>query len=148
MRHLVLPVLALASTLVSGCIVVDADDDRCYDCGTHTVVNYAPELIDGEAGCFYDDYEIDDIWYFEAVVDDRDGLGDVTAVWADVYDEYNGELIESFELYPTEYGDVWYSDWLGRTTWLDCFYPDYTVDLVVYDSYEDTDWITVVPYTY
>ncbi|MFK7931700.1 MAG: hypothetical protein AB8H79_26210, partial [Myxococcota bacterium] len=120
LRNLALPALAAITALTSGCIVVD-------DTGPNTrpapvVVNYAPEVWDGEAGCYYDGYERDDIWYFEAVVDDLDGLGDVTSVWADVYDEFDGTLVESFELYPTDDPEVWFSDWLGRTTYLDCGY--------------------------
>jgi len=150
-RTLVLPALALASTLVGGCIVVE-DDDRngCYDCGGGDVIvtNYAPEIWDADAGCYYDGYERDDIWYFEADVDDPDGLGDIQSVWADVYDEWDGTLVESFELYPTDQPGIYFSDWLGSTTWLDCGYPDYTVDIVVYDSFEDYDAVTLVPVAY
>ena len=147
LRPIALSVLAIATSFAGGCIVVDSDvDDRC--CDTPVIVNYAPEVLDGEAGCYYDSYERDDIWYFEGYVDDPDGIGDVIAVWADVYDEYDGSYVESFELFPTNDPYVWYSDWLGSTTWLDCFYPDDTVDIVVYDSFEDTDVLTLVPYTY
>lgn len=147
LRPIALSVLALATSFAGGCIVVDSDvDDRC--CDTPVVVNYAPEVYDGEAGCYYDRYERDDIWYFEAFVDDVDGIGDVISVWADVYDEYDGSYVESFELFPTNDPYVWYSDWLGSTTYLDCFYTNYTVDLVAYDSYEDTGVLTLVPYTY
>lgn len=144
LRNLALPALALATAFTSGCIVVD--DRGPATRGPDVVItNYAPEVWDGEAGCYYDAYERDDIWYFEAVVDDRDGLGDITAVWADVYDEWDGTLVESFELYPTNDPEVWFSDWLGRTTYLDCGYPDYTVDLVAYDTFEDNDVLTLVP---
>jgi hypothetical protein len=147
LRHLTVPALALASTFVGGCIVVDSDvHDPC--CDAPVIVNYAPEVYDGEAGCYYDRAYRDDIWYFEAFVDDPDGVYDVISVWADVYDEYDGSYVESFELFPTDDPYVWYSDWLGHSTWLDCYYRDYTVDLVAYDSYEDTDVLTLVPYTY
>lgn len=148
LRNLVMPALALATT---GCIVIEDDrNDGCFDCGGGDVVitNYAPEVYDGQAGCYWDGYERDDIWYFEAAVDDADGLGDIESVWADVYDEWDGTLVESFELYPTETPGVYFSDWLGSTTWLDCGYPDYTVDLVVYDHFQDSDAMTLVPDIY
>ena len=134
------PALAIAlATLATGCIVVD--DDR-----PGGVVNYAPEILDADAGCYWDSYYYDDIWYFEAAVDDLDGPRDVEAVWADVYDEWSGDLVESFELYPTNDPHIWFSDWLGSSTWLDCMYYDYTVDIVAYDSFDDSDWVTVIPY--
>lgn len=148
LRNLALPALALVTAATSGCIVIEDDGPRngCFDCGPDVVItNYAPEVWDGEAGCYYDGYERDDIWYFEAAVDDADGLGDIESVWADVYDEFDGSLVESFELYPTETPGVYFSDWLGSTTWLDCGYPDYTVDLVAYDTFEDADVMTLVP---
>ena len=150
MRPIILS--TLIATLSSGCYfyasssdTVRDDDDIYYD---DTVYNFAPEVIDGEAGCYYDSAYADDIWYFDAQVDDFDGISDITQVWADVYDEYNGQLVESFELYPTNVGDLWFSDWLGSSTYLDCYYSNYTVDLVVYDSYDDMGYITVIPYTY
>jgi hypothetical protein len=150
MRHLALPALALTTTLATGCIVIDDNDDwndPCCD-GPPVVVNHAPEVWDGEAGCYYDGYNRDDIVYFEAVVDDPDGLGDVVEVWADVYDTYDGTLVESFELYATTERGVYFSDWLGHTTWIDCAYPGYEVDLVAYDSYDDYGVLTVIPWTY
>ena len=149
MRSFVLPALLLATT--SGCILVSDDGGGGYDPGPQpdpdpVVYNYAPELIDGEAGCYWDGYYRDNIWYFEADVDDPDGIYDVTSVYADVYDDYNGQLVESFELYPTDDAYYWYSDWLEQSTYLDCYYTGFSVDLVVYDSYDDSDWITVYPY--
>ena len=37
---------------------------------------------------------------------------------------------------------------MGSSTWLDCYYDGYTVDFVVYDSYDDSDFMTVWAYTY
>ena len=37
------------------------------------VDNYAPEVLDAFAGVFWDGYVVDDIWSFEATVDDLDG---------------------------------------------------------------------------
>ena len=135
----------LFATLVSGCYVYESDVDPHYE---STILNYAPDVIDGEAGCYYDSYYGDDIWYFDALVDDLDGLGDITQVWADVYDEYDGQLVESFELYPTNDAMVLFSDWMGSSTYLSCYYDNYTVDIVAYDYFEDMDYITVVLFTY
>ena len=134
------------ATLTTGCIVVESDYDTGYD--EPVVLNYAPEVLFAEAGCYWDNSYRDDIWYFEAEVTDMDGAYDLTQVWADVYDEWDGTLVESFELYPTEVPGLWFSDWLGSTTWLDCFYQDYTVDFIAYDTFEDVGYSTVVPYTY
>lgn len=146
MRNLI-PV-AFFAVMSTGCIVYDSD----YDPDPYNPpvdYNYAPEIIDAEAGVFWDNYYYDDIWYFEADVDDFDGPYDVVAVWADVYDEYYGaEYIESFELFPTNDPYIWYSDWLGSSTWLDPFYDGYTVDFVAYDAYDEMDVFTVWAYTY
>ena len=143
MRNLI--PFALIALTTTGCVVHTSDNDP----PPQAPVNYAPILADAEAGCYWDPYYQDDIWYFEAGVDDYDGPYDVVSVWADVYDEYAGGVyIESFELFPTNNPHVWFSDWLGSSTWLDCFYDGYTVDFVVYDSWDDSDYLTVWAYTY
>ena len=63
-------------------------------------------------------------------------------------EEWDGTLVESFELFSTDDPYVWFSDWLGSSTWLDCFYQDYTVDIVAYDVLDAIDWLTIVPNTY
>src|SRR5262245_7798870 len=76
--------------------------------------NHAPVLVDGSAYVYYDTALRDDIWTFDAVVDDADGLRDILGVWADVYDEgAGGEPVESFELFPTNDPAYWFSDWYG-----------------------------------
>ena len=137
----IVPILA---AITSGCIIIDGSE--CFDCVEPApVVNHAPEIWDGLAGCYYDGYERDDIWYFEATVDDLDGIEDVHSVWADVYDETDGSLVESFELFPTEQAGVYFSDWLGSTTYLYCGLDIYTVDLVAYDVFDAVDSITLLP---
>lgn len=140
------------AALLPGCVVVDDGPDHLTTTTTTTVwvpANEAPYVSDGAAFVFYDPVSDDDVWAFEAVVDDPDGVGDVIGVWADVYDEGNGgRLMESLELFPTEDPYVWYSEWLGSTSTLDPFYTEYAVDLVVYDTFEDFGWLTVVPTTY
>ena len=137
---------ALMAANLTGCVVY-ADDvhyDEPIDVHHEDVYNYAPEVIDAAAGVFWDDYYYDDVWYFDAVVDDFNGPYDVVAVYADVYDEWGGGyLIESFELYPTDDPYLWTSEWMGHETFLDPFYRGYTVDLVAYDSYDEASVMTV-----
>jgi hypothetical protein len=143
--------LAAATLLsLSGCVVHSYDyDEPAPVVVVETPVNYAPTVYGADAGVYWDGYYGDDIWYFEASVDDLDTPYDVVSVWADVYDEYAGGVyVESFELFPTDDPYFWYSDWLGRTTLLDPFYPGYTVDIVAYDTYEDFGFVTLWPATY
>lgn len=144
-----LPVLAAA--LSPGCVVYAHDPPS--DPGTVIVVeepyNRAPYVLDAGAWVYWAPAYRDDVWAFEAFVDDPDGVGDVIGVWADVYDEYaGGQLAGSFELYPTSDPYVWYSEWFGSSTFLDPFWPGYTVDFVVYDAFEDYGWLTVWADTY
>lgn len=130
--------LAIAALVLStGCIV--------YEDGAPGPVNRAPFVYDGEAGCYWDNYFADDVWYFEAEADDPDGVLDVVEVYADVWDERTGDWVDSFELFPTRDPYYWWSDWLGSTTWLVCGYDGYLVDLVAYDSFGAYDILTVVP---
>ena len=132
--------LLAAPALTSACLV--------YEEGRPGPVNTPPDLYWGEAGCYWDDYYRDDIVYFDAEADDMDGVFDVVAVYADVYDLRNEQWVDSFELYPTEDPVYWFSDWLGSTTWVDCAYPSYVVDLVAYDSFDAFDVLTVDFYGY
>ena len=146
MRALMTLVLA---TLATGCIVYtdDVDDHTPRTSTPEPIQEYAPVVVDAEAGCYWDRSYRDDIWYFQADVDDGNGIGDVVSVWADVYDEFaNGVFVESFELYPTDDPYVFFSDWLGSSTHLDCLYEGYTVDFVVYDQLELTGSETVWAY--
>ena len=134
MRHAA-PLLA-ALTLM-GCIVdngrnsTDPDD---FTIPTTIPENIPPEVLRAEAGVFYDAGNADDIWYFEATVDDEDGVYDVVQVFADVYEGEATDPIESFQLFETEDPFVWFSDWLGSTTLLDAENTTYTVDIVAYDT--------------
>lgn len=143
LRTIALPALALA-TLATGCVVYETD--RVQQPGPAAPVNYAPELLEADAGCYYDRSFRDDIWMFDAVVDDPNGVYDVVAVYADVYDDFDGTLVESFELLPTDDPYIWFSDWLGSSTWLACGYEGYSVDIVAYDSFDAVDALTVYPW--
>lgn len=117
-----------ALSFVPGCIVVDDGPDPA------PAPNYAPTISWAEAGCYWDGYYGDFIWYFEADADDPNGVLDVTSMWADVYDEASGAWVDSFELYPTDDPYIWFSDWLGSSTYLSCGYTGYVVDFWAYDS--------------
>jgi hypothetical protein len=139
----------LASILAAapGCVVYDYPHGHGGGGGGGTVVTNAAPYVDSAAAyVYYDGYWGDDIWAFEAVVDDPNGVYDVIGVWADVYD--GPVLVESFELYPTDDPYFWFSDWLGSTTRLDPFWGGYQVDFVVYDAYDDFGWMTVWADTY
>ena len=142
--------LALLAALSPACVVYSYDETT--DPRTVVVVepiNTAPYVIDSYAGVHWAPAYRDDVWTFEATVDDPDGVGDVIGVWADVYDEYaGGQLVGSFELYPTSDPYFWYSEWMGSSTWLDPFWPGYSVDFVVYDTFEQAGWLTVWADTY
>ena len=140
--------LALALAVSTGCIFVDDGNDPVIIDDTPMFVNSAPFVDDAAAGCFFDDFNLDDVWYFEALVDDPDGVLDVMQVWADVYDDRTGELVQSFELYPTDDPFLWYSDWLASTTYLNCWYDLYSIDVIAYDSFDDWSAVTILPATY
>ncbi len=133
--------IALAALLIAPACIVYEDDG-------HPHYNDPPEVYWAEAGCYWDGYYHDDIWYFEAEVDDYDSVWDVTEVYADVYIARTGEFADGFELFPTNDPYYWFSDWLGSTTWLDCGFGGYVVDIIAYDSYGAYDVLTVDPYTY
>lgn len=134
--------LVLLAAALPACVIVDEDPHPT------PYVNYAPIVTYAEAGCYWDGYYADYIWYFQAEADDPNGVYDVVSMWADVYDGPTGAWVDSFELYPTNDPYVWFSDWLGSTTYLSCGYPNYEVDIVAYDSYESYDVVTVLPYIY
>jgi len=124
----------------------------CSPYPTPPSVNYPPHVRDAQSGCYWDDYNADYIWWFQAFVTDPNGWRDVDQVWADVYDVAHGDavLADSFELYgyadgETNTTDAWFSDWLQYSTALDCGYVHYEVDLTAYDRDGETDTVTVIP---
>lgn len=127
--------LSLAAS--SACVVVAEDPPP--------PVNYAPWIDWADSGCYWDDYNGDFIWYFEGDVYDDNGIADVESVWADVYDA-RGTLVETFRLF-NEGGAYWFSDWLQYSTYLDCYYGGYEVDIVAYDWKEAYGAVTVIPRT-
>jgi len=145
--HKALALIGLAALTTSGCVVYPSSGGG----GGNTyepAPNATPYINWADAGCYYDGYFNDDIWYFQADVDDANGVFDVTAVYADVYDIRTGQWVETFELFPTSDPYVWFSDWLGSSTYLDCYYGGYEVDIVAYDVYDAYDVLSLAPATY
>jgi hypothetical protein len=140
--------LALTLATAAGCIIHEGPGPVTPAPVVVVDTNDAPYLTDAAAGCYYDRGNFDDIVYFEALVSDPDGVYDVVSVWADVYDDWSGQLVYSFELYPTDDPYLWYSDWLASTTPVNCWYDLYSVDFIAYDSYDAWGAITVLPATY
>lgn len=135
--------MALTLSLTSGCIVVADDNDPAP-----RPVNVAPYVNWADAGCYYDSYYNDFIWWFETEVWDDNGAQDVVAVYADVYDA-RGTFVETFQLFPEgPTPQIWFSDWLQYSTYLDCYYSGYQIDIVAYDSFDAYDAVTIRPATF
>lgn len=132
---------ALLLAISTGCIIVDRRPDPTP---VVPVVNSAPYVFDAVGACYYDAYNRDDIVYFDVTVDDPDGIYDVVSVYVDVVDELRGEIVQTFELYPTDDPYRWFSDWLVSTTWVDCFDPYLSVDVYVYDQF-DAYGVSTIP---
>ncbi|MFT5685356.1 MAG: hypothetical protein ACI8RZ_006307 [Myxococcota bacterium] len=144
--HKALAIIGLAAMTTSGCVVYsDGGGGGGY---VEPVPNATPYINWANAGCYYDGSFNDDIWYFEADVDDANGVNDVTAVYADVYDVRTGQWVETFELFPTNDPYIWFSDWLGQSTYLDCNYGGYEVEIVAYDIFDAYDVLSLAPATY
>ena len=112
------------------CVVYDTDHVVVEEPAPY--VNYAPVINYAEAGCYWDGYYGDYIWYFTGDFDDPNGVYDVVSAWADVYDGPTGAWV----------------DWLGSSTYVDCNYRGYEVDIVVYDSLDVYTATTVLPVYY
>jgi len=132
---------ALALSLTTGCIVYE-------DPGVPGGPNHAPFVQQADAGCYWDPVYQDDIVYFDATVTDPDGPYGVVSVWADFYDSRTGAWVDTFDLYPTNDPSVWFSDWLGRSTYVDCYYGGYVVDITATDNADATDVLSIIPATY
>jgi hypothetical protein len=118
----------LALLLNAGCLVYSSGGHG----GSSKHDNEAPLVEWADASCYWDEYYRDDVWWFEADIVDADGLDDVVAVYADVYDGFDGAWVDAFELYY-DGGNTWYSAWQGHSTYLDCGYYDYIVDFTPED---------------
>ncbi|MCB9686942.1 MAG: hypothetical protein H6735_18025 [Alphaproteobacteria bacterium] len=146
-----------ASFLMQGCVVYSRDVDVVQAPPDQTVVivdppvivNYSPYVEGGDAFVWFDPAYHDDVVSFTAIVDDPDGVQDVLGVWADIYDDWaGGQLVASVELVPTSDPYVWIADVSAHDLWVDPYWAGYSVDIVVYDWYEDFGWITVPLETY
>jgi hypothetical protein len=132
------PIIAAALLSLSACIVYDTDTRPAP-------INDAPIITWAEAGCFWDSYAYDWVWYFDADVTDPDGKGDVWEVYADVLDDRTGQLVDSFLLADFG-GGYWSTEWLQHQTWLDCASGWYVVEFVAYDYMDYWDSYAVYPY--
>lgn len=148
MSRTMLIALAL-STQLGGCIVYTYDTIEEPAVVVVEPGNASPLVIEAGAGVFWDPGFRDDIWYFDAIVADPNGIYDVTSVWVDVYDDFGGQfLVESFPLYPTNDPSLWSSEWLGSSVYLDPFYTGYTVEFVAYDQLDAMGFLAVSPFVY
>lgn len=135
-----LTVASLFFSSITGCLVVPTEGSGG---------NAAPYVTSADAFVSFDPYYGDDIWTFEAWVDDPDGPLDIVGVWADVYDDLaGGQYIESFDLLPTNDARYWWSEWLGSSTHLDPYWYGYSADVFVNDAEGRSDVLTVSIATY
>jgi hypothetical protein len=134
--------LALALPIFStGCIFIDGTSVS----GTDNTPNDSPTIAYADAGCWYDSFEQDYVWWFEADVYDDDGAWDIDEVYADVFDTRNSSWVDSFAL--STWNDITFSaDWAETWTNLTCGYGDYEVDFVAYDAWDAYDVYTIVPF--
>ena len=142
---------ALTILPLSTACTITVDDTGTSHGHTHNpTTSYsesAPFIEWADSGCYWDSYYGDYIWWFEADVTDADGMFDVAEVYADVYDDYWGEWVDTFELLQESPNpDNWFSDWMQFSTWLDCGYTGYTVEFVAYDFDDNMDVLDVIPY--
>ena len=134
--------------LLTGCVIEVQDVSSSNGNNHYEVYNDAPVIDYADAGCYWDNYNRDYIWWFEADVFDSDGYGDVAAVYADLFDS-NGHWVDGFELFQeTPAPELWFSDWLELSTYLDCSWGDYIVEFTAYDWSDAYDNVSVVPYYY
>ena len=139
-----------SSLLLQACIIVESGKGTSSS-GDYDIVvdgNDAPFINYANSGCYYDSSYMEDIWYFEADVEDPDSVLDVDAVFVDIYDVWTNELDDTFALDPTEDLSFWFVEWFEYSTNLDCYYDGYEVDVVAYDTLDEYDIITIVPETY
>ncbi len=144
-QTMILAALPLLGTL-SGCYV-----DVVAPGPGPVATDAAPRITYKDAGCYFDAATPDNpmgyndyVWYFEADATDANGAADVAQVYADVYDDPTGDWVDSFDLAPDQ-GVTWYSAWVGSSTYLDCTYPGYVVDITAVDLAGMTDVVTLYP---
>jgi hypothetical protein len=151
----------LAAFSAGACDGYYADGGTYYDDGPYyepvtvppgppPVVNFAPDVRQAEAGIYFDSSRGEDVWYFDAWVDDPDGARDVSWVYAYVYDDYDysGEPVQSFQLFPSGEPGGWTVEWSARATYLDPLYTGYSVEIIAEDTFGAEGAATIVPYTY
>lgn len=135
---------ALCALALQGCVVYAGPPRQ-------GPVDAIPYITYADAGCYYDAVTPDNpagyndyVWWFEADAYDDDGTEDVMQVYADVYDDYTGEWVDGFDLAP-DGGATWFSAWVGSSTYLDCTWPGYVVDITAVDYANESDVVTLYP---
>jgi len=89
-----------------------------------------------------------DLLLFDAVVYDLDGVGDVAIVYVEIFDDYTGQFVDTFDLYPST-SFLWQADVAVRDTYLvPDFYADYSVDFIVEDFQGEGEVVTILPDIY
>ncbi|MEM6926008.1 MAG: hypothetical protein AAF602_03690 [Myxococcota bacterium] len=90
----------------------------------------------------------DDLLLLDAEVFDPDGIGDVAVVFVEIYDDYTGFFVDSFDLIP-QTSFLWQETIPVFQTNLDpYYYPDYSIDFVVQDFQGEGEIVNVLPDIY
>ena len=122
----------LGTTLFSGCYTATYVADGTFS---------TPQITNAYAACGLDN-DGAPVWAFAVDVRDADGLDDIIAVEATMYDQLRDptERIASVDLDEVEPG-FWYVE--RRDDTLDCFYEGYTVDFFAYDHVARSEGVSV-----
>lgn len=92
-----------------------------------------PEVLAASVACERDGDE--EHWVFVAEVADADGVDDIRAVHAYVYDEVTDLQVANYPLLPTEDDPTrWEARLPAPETSLNCEYESYSVDFLVTDE--------------
>ncbi len=122
--------LVSAAVLASGCVFVDNGPPVFDSVGALISLGVVPR---------------DDVLLLDAEVFDPDGPGDVRFVYVEVFDDYSGQFVDTFDLFPVT-GRLWQADVPIVQTFLDPrFYKDYSIDFIVEDFRGPGEVVTVLP---
>ncbi len=105
-------------------------------------INLPPIVLDGTASCG-PAAEGGDLWTLNAIVDDDYGPYEVVAVDGWLWDAATGEDLLQLPLYPTTDPFFWSSGWIVDEADVVCGDVDLFVDLVVWDSWGMSSFVTL-----
>ncbi len=104
-----------------------------------------PEVLAASVACELDGEDTE--WVFVAEVADGDGLDDILAVHAYIYDEVTNVQVANYPLLPGDDAAVWEARLPAPETSLNCDYQSYSVDFLATDADGNTGittaWTTV-----